>query len=592
MKKIRTKLISMVLINMLLIAAIVGGTAVFFIYSSNMGRLDQLESKMRANYDLNIKSQVEIVVSELDGIQNQISNKTITLSEGKKIAADVIRSAKYGESGYFWADTTEGINVVLLGNKEVEGKSRIDLEDKKGHMIIQEFIKVAKSDGEGFYDYYFPRPGEEEPLPKRAFVKYYQPFDWVIGTGNYVDDIDAFILQEREIVNKDINRVLLLLGGFIVIGLGIGFIVSFITSNSISKPILSLAELVDRTSNLNIKNDDGYDHLINYKDERGIIAQSIANLRAVLRDLIKEMNADSIQLTGAYNELNSIVTQGREGIEAVTQTVADFARGATEQAEDAQIAASNMGSLANEINQSVKSAEQLRSYTSEVSENNATGVKLIKELDEKFKGTKEANASLNENVGTLTVKSSSIVQITNTIQQIAEQTNLLALNAAIEAARAGEAGRGFAVVADEIRKLAEETSKSTLQIDQIIQEILGEIDETETNMKHANQAIEISGEVLQKVQFSFDAIEKSMVDTIHQLDTITTSVQNVDQNKDKAIESIDGISAVTEENAAASEEIYATMDTQAELMRNIQENATDVGKIANTLTEIIQRFTV
>ena len=592
MKKIRTKLISMVLINMLLIAAIVGGTAVYFIYSSNMSRLDQLEKQMRNNYDMNIKSQVEIIVSELEGIENQVKKGTLTPSEAKTVAGDVIRNAKYGESGYFWADTLDGVNVVLLGKEDVEGKSRIDLQDKQGNMIIQDFIKIAKADGEGFYDYYFPRPGEEEALPKRAYVKLYEPYGWIIGTGNYIDDIDAFILNERTIVQEDVRRVLILLSAFIIVGLGIGFAVSFITSNSISKPILALAELVDKTSNLNIRNDDSYDYLVNYKDERGIIARSIANLRNVLRELISEMHEDSKLLTGSYNELNTIVSEGREGIDAVTQTVADFAKGATEQAEDAQKAAMNMGSLANEINLSVKSAEHLRGYTSEVSENNTLGVKLISELDEKFKGTKEANASLNKNVGTLTVKSSSIVQITNTIQQIAEQTNLLALNAAIEAARAGEAGRGFAVVADEIRKLAEETSKSTLQIDQIINEILGEIGDTETNMKHANSAIEVSEGVLQKVQSAFEAIEKSMIDTIKQLDNITVSVQNVDQNKDKAIESIDGISAVTEENAAAAEEIYATMDTQADLMRSIQENATDVGKIANTLTEIIQRFTV
>ncbi len=592
MKKIRTKLISMVLINMLLIAAIVGGTAVYFIYSSNMSRLDQLEKQMRNNYDMNIKSQVEIIVSELEGIENQVKKGILTPSEAKTVAGDVIRNAKYGESGYFWADTLDGVNVVLLGKEDVEGKTRIDLEDKQGNMIIQDFIKIAKADGEGFYDYYFPRPGEEEALPKRAYIKLYEPYGWIIGTGNYIDDIDAFILNERTIVQEDVRRVLILLSAFIIVGLGIGFAVSFITSNSISKPILALAELVDKTSNLNIRNDDSYDYLVNYKDERGIIARSIANLRNVLRELISEMHEDSKLLTGSYNELNTIVSEGREGIDAVTQTVADFAKGATEQAEDAQKAAMNMGSLANEINLSVKSAEHLRGYTSEVSENNTLGVKLISELDEKFKGTKEANASLNKNVGTLTVKSSSIVQITNTIQQIAEQTNLLALNAAIEAARAGEAGRGFAVVADEIRKLAEETSKSTLQIDQIINEILGEIGDTETNMKHANSAIEVSEGVLQKVQSAFEAIEKSMIDTIKQLDNITVSVQNVDQNKDKAIESIDGISAVTEENAAAAEEIYATMDTQADLMRSIQENATDVGKIANTLTEIIQRFTV
>jgi len=591
-RKIRTKLIAMVLLAMVVISGIVGGTAVYFIHNSNMGRLSQQENQMRNAYDVSIKNQVEIIVSELDGINEQVEKRLITKAQAETLAAGVIRNAKYGDSGYFWADTLDGVNVVLLGNKDVEGKSRIDLEDKFGKKIVKDFIEMAKKDGEGYSDYYFPRPGEDEALPKRGYIKLYEPFGWVIGTGNYVDDIDAFIADEETVVRSEINKVVTILGGSILLVLIFGTVGAFVMSNSISKPILALAELVDKTAKLNIKDDHGYDYLVNYKDERGIIAKSIANLRIVLRDLIKEMHVDSDRLTASYNELNVIVKDGREGIEAVTSTVADFAKGATEQAEDAQHAASNMSNLAEEINLSVRSAEELRGYTGEIIENNAEGVKLIRDLSEKFKSTAEANKMLNENVGTLTVKSSSIVQITNTIQQIAEQTNLLALNAAIEAARAGEAGRGFAVVADEIRNLAEETSKSTLQIDQIIKEILSEIKETEGNMKNANEAVDISAEVLVQVKSSFEAIENSMVSTINQLDNITKSIQTVDRNKDLAIQSIDGISAVTEENAAASEEIYATMDTQAELMRNIQENAQDVGKIAETLTGMIQRFTV
>lgn len=591
-RKIRTKLIAMVLLAMVVISGIVGGTAVYFIHNSNMGRLSQQENQMRNAYDVSIKNQVEIIVSELDGINEQVEKRLITKAQAETLAAGVIRNAKYGDGGYFWADTLDGVNVVLLGNKDVEGKSRIDLEDKFGKKIVKDFIEMAKKDGEGYSDYYFPRPGEDEALPKRGYIKLYEPFGWVIGTGNYVDDIDAFIADEETVVRSEINKVVTILGGSILLVLIFGTVGAFVMSNSISKPILALAELVDKTAKLNIKDDHGYDYLVNYKDERGIIAKSIANLRIVLRDLIKEMHVDSDRLTASYNELNVIVKDGREGIEAVTSTVADFAKGATEQAEDAQHAASNMSNLAEEINLSVRSAEELRGYTGEIIENNAEGVKLIRDLSEKFKSTAEANKMLNENVGTLTVKSSSIVQITNTIQQIAEQTNLLALNAAIEAARAGEAGRGFAVVADEIRNLAEETSKSTLQIDQIIKEILSEIKETEGNMKNANEAVDISAEVLVQVKSSFEAIENSMVSTINQLDNITKSIQTVDRNKDLAIQSIDGISAVTEENAAASEEIYATMDTQAELMRNIQENAQDVGKIAETLTGMIQRFTV
>lgn len=592
MSKIRTKLILMVLVSMLLIAVILGSTSFYFIYSSNMARLDQLESKMLENYDSSIKNQVDILVSELTGISNQVDSGVITLAQSKVIAADVIRNAKYGDSGYFWADDTKGVNVVLLGNEDIEGKSRIDLEDKLGNMIIQDFIKIVESDGSGYYDYYFPRPGEEEALQKRAFVKLYEPFGWIIGTGNYVDDINAFVENERSIVTADISRVFVFLGGFVIIALIVGSVIAFIMSNSISKPILALADVVNKTSNLNIKDDSTIDYLLNYKDERGIIAKSIANLRVVLRDLIKEMQADSIKLNSAFEELNVIVTDGKEGIEAVTHTVADFAKGASEQAEDAQTAATNMNTLAQEINASVKSAEMLRGYTSEVSENNKEGVQLINELGVTFKATSEANDNLNENVGTLTVKSSSIVQVTSTIQQIAEQTNLLALNAAIEAARAGDAGRGFAVVAEEIRKLADETSKSTLKIDDIINEILGEIKQTESNMISSNESIKISGNVLIKVQSSFNAIEESMKKTITQLDSITQNIQTVDKNKNLAIESIDGISAVTEENAAAAEEIYATMDTQAELMGHILNNASEVGETAETLKEIIQRFTV
>jgi len=308
--------------------------------------------------------------------------------------------------------------------------------------------------------------------------------------------------------------------------------------------------------------------------------------------MVEEMQRGALNLDRSSEELNQVVSYGREGIDAVTQTVADFANGATSQAQDALEASDKMAALAKEIEETVNSAQKLKVYTSAVSESNIVGVKQLTELGERFATTTQANEKLNENVHTLTIKSSSIVQITNTIQQIAEQTNLLALNAAIEAARAGEAGRGFAVVADEIRKLAEETSKSTTQIDKIIKEILSEISETESNMGSSNEAIKMYGSVLGNVQSAFEAIEKSIDATLKQLDMISISIQNVNRNKDIATASIHGISAITEQNAAAAEEIAATMDTQADLMRSIQENSTEVKTTANNMTGVIGRFKV
>ncbi len=564
----------------------------YTIYKTNNDRINQLEDQLRQGYDTNIKHQVEIVVSELTGIMNQVDKGIITKSEAEVIAADVVRNAKYGTDGYFWADTRDGVNVVLLGREDVEGTSRIDLTDTNGNKIIQGFIALIDAEGEGYYDYYFPRPGETEALPKRGFVKLFEPFDWIIGTGNYIDDIDNTIAAEREAMQSQLNMAILTLLGGIAIALVIVITAAFIFSKSISKPILKLSEILNKTSNLDIVNDDTYDYLLKYKDETGVIANAVANLRVVLRDMVEEMQRGALNLDRSSEGLNQVVSYGREGIDAVTQTVADFANGATSQAQDALEASDKMAALAKEIEETVNSAQKLKVYTSAVSESNIVGVKQLTELGERFATTTQANEKLNENVHTLTIKSSSIVQITNTIQQIAEQTNLLALNAAIEAARAGEAGRGFAVVADEIRKLAEETSKSTTQIDKIIKEILSEISETESNMGSSNEAIKMSGSVLGNVQSAFEAIEKSIDATLKQLDMISISIQNVNRNKDIATASIHGISAITEQNAAAAEEIAATMDTQADLMRSIQENSTEVKTTANNMTGVIGRFKV
>lgn len=134
--------------------------------------------------DLLIKSEVETAVSMLAAIDMKYKKGEMSLEEAKRLGADLLRELRYGDEGYFWADTEEGVNVVLYGRKDVEGKNRFDAQDSNGVFYIKRFIALAESGG-GFIEYHFPKKGENTPLPKRSYVLGFKPFGWVVGSGYY-----------------------------------------------------------------------------------------------------------------------------------------------------------------------------------------------------------------------------------------------------------------------------------------------------------------------------------------------------------------------------------------------------------------------
>ncbi len=134
--------------------------------------------------DLLIKSEVETAVSMLQGIYNRHQKGEMTLDQAKKLGADLLRDLRYGNDGYFWADTTEGVNVVLYGRKDVEGRNRLNDKDPDGTFYIKEFLAKAKTGG-GYVEYMFPKKGDSKPQPKRSYVLPFKPFGWVVGTGYY-----------------------------------------------------------------------------------------------------------------------------------------------------------------------------------------------------------------------------------------------------------------------------------------------------------------------------------------------------------------------------------------------------------------------
>lgn len=405
--------------------------------------------------------------------------------------------------------------------------------------------------------------------------------NWIVG----------FAIPTTEF-RKPLNSLLIYLGIVLILSLFISIGASFFFSNRISKPILKTALLVDKTKNLDLANDTTYDYLLSYKDEIGVIARSVGDLRQSLREIMGDIRVDAEVLTDSSDALNRVTIKGYDAVNGVNNAIGEFARGAQDQASEVQIGAEKLNDLAAEIHDSSNSSEKLKTYTQEVIHNNQEGFKLVGELNSKFAEASTSTVQLGSNVTKLTEKSAMIGDIVGTIQSVASQTNLLALNAAIEAARAGEAGKGFAVVADEIRKLADQTTQATERIGGIIGEIQQEIRETQGNMSVSKSAVENASDVMVKVLQSFDAIKVSMDKTVENLEGLISNINGIDKSKDIVVGSIEGISAITEENAATAQEISATMETQTELMRSIKGSAGDLMGVAEKLTAIIKRFTM
>lgn len=589
MKKISTKIITLNVLLVLLTAILIGGMATYRMWVLSNNTITTIDTTVRKEYDVKIKNQVESVLAMLEGVNKKYQTGEMTLEQAKILGADLTRTMKYGDGGYFWIDTVEGVNVVLLGGP-AEGKSRYDLKDVKGKDMIKEIIQNGLKDDGGYTDYWFAKEGEKVASPKRAYSKAFKEFNWVVGTGNYVDDIDKFIGSQKVVLSdyfiKSIISFIILVAGVI----GISVIIAFYFSKKISNPILIISRLIDKTAKLDLSQDKDYEKILKYKDETGIIAKSVTNLRGTLRQIIVDLKNNSQEVLQYSKTMTVSTNETVQSIEAVSVAIEELAKGATNQVHDAQSGASQLFNFGEKINIAVNSSDLLKNYSNETKIVNADGMKSMKQLTERFRESNKSNEEVVENISLLQNKSNSIGKIINTIRSVAEQTNLLALNAAIEAARAGDAGRGFAVVAEEVRKLAEKTAEATNEITSMIGEIQGEISKVTLNInkgvdinKDANLSMDLS-------QKSFNIIEISIINMITQIDTLGSNINNLDEDKDKVLQSIEGMSAISEESAASTQEISASMEEQTSAMEEISNTAENFEKIVVKLDEIVQRF--
>ncbi|BCJ99314.1 methyl-accepting chemotaxis protein [Anaerocolumna chitinilytica] len=515
------------------------------------------ETGIRADYDNNIKEQVQSAISMLNHVYAKYQKGEYTLDEAKNISADLLRNMSYGDNNYFWADTYDGTNVVLLGSK-TEGTNRLNNVDKKGFEFMKAIIQTG-IDGGGFTNYWFPKPNETEPLPKRSYSQAFEPFSWVIGTGNYTDYIDKTIkelsLQQEKKVKQTMFNDVIIISITVLFSLFCCFdIIKRINKNFRSISIY-LGQLAKGDFRANLP-----DGLKNRKDDFGLLAIDLESMKhsvsALLLNTKKE--ADDIILSVAKaNENMKALNSNLLEISATTQELAagmEETAASTEELNSTSIeieaAARNIAEKSQEGSMKVLEINKRAANTKETASNSQ---QMISQISHEISSSLEAAVERAKIVEQIDILSHSIMNITS-------QTNLLALNAAIEAARAGEAGKGFSVVADEIRHLAEQSKSMVEQIQLVTSKVTEAVNDLSGS---ANSLLTfVSGDIKNSMN-NFLLIANDYNDDSIYMDNMITDFSATAEQLLASIHNV--LLAVNQISLAASEGASGTSDIAAKV---------------------------
>ena len=588
--KVRTKLIIVMVIALIALAlcSMVSSTSL-----SGLGdnALDIIENDMRSSYDEQIKAQVDNVISLCQSIYNRYEKGEYTLDEAEKLAADQIRDLRYGNNGYFWVDTYDGTNVVLLGN-DTEGTNRIDAVDANGFAYMQAIISAGRQEDGGFTDYVFPREGETESSPKRAYSKAFEPFGWVLGTGNYTDDIDDDVLDvKNEFSSYESNSRMAIIGIAVVMEVILILVLTLITA-SIVKPLKKSLTHINEIAQGDFSKEFEQD-LLKRKDDFGQLADSLEKMRSEMKELIGEVKSEALEITGMVQEIDTSLQALDDQIENVSATTEELAAGMEETAASSE----EMNAMSHEIESAAKSiAERSQDGANEADEIRERAVKIKKDTDENDRRTRSIHEEINESL-TKALEDIKVVDQINvlakSIMDITGQTNLLALNASIEAARAGEAGKGFAVVADEIRVLAEQSKAAVAHI----QEVTGNVTAAVENLANdAERLLEFVGNDVVESLGGFAEMANSYNSDAANVDSLVTDFS---ASSEQLLASINGVmDAISDVSKTATEGATGTTDI-AEKVGNVVQEAEAIKQKAETtyhsaekLQKNVERFIV